>query len=118
VIEPSFGIGRVMYALFEHSFSTRDDDEVRGWMRLPPRIAPLKVALLPLLTNNPAKYNPILFRMGAPRMPFWLNFFWTTDFFVSFVFAADDLRVRGITYRIDESGVSVGRRYVRFGAVA
>jgi glycyl-tRNA synthetase (class II) len=100
-----------MYALFEHSFSTRDDDEVRGWMRLPPRIAPLKVALLPLLTNNPAKYNPILFRMGAPQLFFGI-------IFLTFYGAADDLRIRGITYRIDESGVSVGRRYVRFGTDA
>jgi hypothetical protein len=60
VIEPSFGIGRVMYALFEHSFGIRDGDETRGWMRLPPRIAPLKVALLPLMSNNAAKYAAVL----------------------------------------------------------
>jgi glycyl-tRNA synthetase (class II) len=29
VIEPSFGIGRVMYAVFEHSFCMRDGDEQR-----------------------------------------------------------------------------------------
>lgn len=29
VIEPSFGIGRIMYALFEHSFKIRQDDEQR-----------------------------------------------------------------------------------------
>lgn len=29
VIEPSFGIGRIMYALFEHSFNTREGDEKR-----------------------------------------------------------------------------------------
>ena len=29
VIEPSFGIGRVMYALLEHSFRVREDDDQR-----------------------------------------------------------------------------------------
>ena len=27
VIEPSFGIGRIMYAIFEHNFRVRSDDE-------------------------------------------------------------------------------------------
>ena len=29
VIEPSFGIGRIMYALWEHTFRTRPEDELR-----------------------------------------------------------------------------------------
>ena len=29
VIEPSFGIGRIIYALFEQSFKTRELDEQR-----------------------------------------------------------------------------------------
>ncbi|CAG2067516.1 unnamed protein product [Timema podura] len=29
VIEPSFGIGRIMYALFEHNFRMREGDEQR-----------------------------------------------------------------------------------------
>lgn len=29
VIEPSFGIGRVVYALLEHTFAVRADDEQR-----------------------------------------------------------------------------------------
>ena len=29
VIEPSFGIGRIMYALFEHNFRQREGDEQR-----------------------------------------------------------------------------------------
>lgn len=29
VIEPSFGIGRIMYAVFEHNFHVRSDDEQR-----------------------------------------------------------------------------------------
>ena len=29
VIEPSFGIGRIMYSIFEHNFRTRENDEQR-----------------------------------------------------------------------------------------
>lgn len=29
VIEPSFGIGRIMYTIFEHTFHIRDGDEQR-----------------------------------------------------------------------------------------
>lgn len=29
VIEPSFGIGRVMYSVFEHNFKMREGDEQR-----------------------------------------------------------------------------------------
>lgn len=29
VIEPSFGIGRIMYAVWEHSFKSRPGDEMR-----------------------------------------------------------------------------------------
>ena len=29
VIEPSFGVGRVMYSLFEHNFKIREGDEQR-----------------------------------------------------------------------------------------
>ena len=29
MIEPSFGVGRVMYALFEHNFKIREGDEQR-----------------------------------------------------------------------------------------
>ena len=29
VIEPSFGIGRILYAVLEHSFRVRPDDEQR-----------------------------------------------------------------------------------------
>merc|ERR1711970_567830 len=52
VIEPSFGIGRVMYAIFEHNFRVREGDEQRTYFSLPPVIAPLKCAILPLSNNT------------------------------------------------------------------
>ena len=29
VVEPSFGIGRIMYSIFEHNFKVREGDEQR-----------------------------------------------------------------------------------------
>lgn len=51
VIEPSFGIGRIMYSIFEQNFKTRDGDEQRRYFTLPPVVAPLKCSVLPLSGN-------------------------------------------------------------------
>lgn len=51
VIEPSFGIGRIMYSLLEHRFMMRDGDEQRCYFSLPSVVAPLKCSVLPLSTN-------------------------------------------------------------------
>lgn len=48
VIEPSFGMGRVLYSLLEHSFYQRDADEQKCVMRFNPQVAPQKVAVLPI----------------------------------------------------------------------
>lgn len=58
VIEPSFGVGRVMYAIFEHSFKMREGDEQRSYFSLPPVIAPLKCSVLPL--GNNAEFDPFV----------------------------------------------------------
>jgi len=53
VIEPSFGIGRIMYCMFEHTFYTREgDDEARTVFRFTPLVAPIKVAVFPLLRKD------------------------------------------------------------------
>ena len=47
VIEPAFGIGRILYALLEHSFRTRDkNDYKRSFLSLLPRVAPIKCSIL------------------------------------------------------------------------
>ena len=51
VIEPSFGIGRILYSIFEHQFWCRPDDADRGVLSLPP-IVPTKVLLVPLSNNS------------------------------------------------------------------
>ncbi len=56
VIEPSFGIGRIMTTVLEHSFQIRD--EKRTYLHLKPRIAPVKVSILPL--QNDERFVPII----------------------------------------------------------
>jgi glycyl-tRNA synthetase len=50
VIEPAFGIGRVIAMTLEHNFHMRD--EKRTYFALPPRIAPTKVSLLPVISHE------------------------------------------------------------------
>lgn len=55
VIEPSFGIGRIIYCLFEHSFYTRpskDGYEQLNVFRFPPLVAPIKCTVFPLVQNQ------------------------------------------------------------------
>jgi len=55
VIEPSFGIGRIMTGVLEHSFRIRDHAEPekrRHFLSFPPTIAPVKCSILPL-SNDP-----------------------------------------------------------------
>lgn len=65
VVEPSFGIGRILYALLEHSLWERVDDEQRVVLSLPPRVAPYPVAVLPI--NN--QLNGVADRHQRERAP-------------------------------------------------
>lgn len=89
VIEPSFGIGRIMAAIFEHCYNKREGEgnERRGVLSFPPRIAPAKVALLPLSANK--EFMPALDALAA------------------------SLNAAGIPSRVDASTASVGKRYSR-----
>ena len=87
VIEPSFGIGRILYSLIEHVFWTRPDDEARGVLSFPPPVAPTKVLLVPLSTHP--DFAPLVKRLTAT------------------------LRRQGISSRVDDSGASIGKRYSR-----
>ena len=52
VIEPSFGIGRILYALLEHSYWAREQDVQRGVLSLPAVVSPTKVLVVPLSANE------------------------------------------------------------------
>ncbi|XP_053569748.1 glycine--tRNA ligase [Bombina bombina] len=52
VIEPSFGLGRIMYTVFEHTFQVRQGDEQRTYFSFPATVAPYKCSVLPLSQNQ------------------------------------------------------------------
>ena len=56
VIEPSFGLGRILTAVLEHSFRMRD--EKRTYLVLKPKIAPVKVSILPLQFDE--RFFPVI----------------------------------------------------------
>ncbi|EGW35357.1 uncharacterized protein SPAPADRAFT_58584 [Spathaspora passalidarum NRRL Y-27907] len=87
VIEPSFGIGRIVYAALEHAFWTRPEDEDRGVLSLPPLVAPTKVLVVPL--SNSPELLPIVKKVS------------------------DYLRKQHIPFKVDNSSASIGKRYAR-----
>ncbi|KAE8100350.1 hypothetical protein FH972_018257 [Carpinus fangiana] len=90
VIEPSFGIGRIIFCLFEHSFYMRPSkagDEHLNVFRFPPLVAPIKCTVFPLVQNQ--KYEE-----------------------VSKVIS-QSLTSAGISHKIDITGTSIGKRYAR-----
>jgi glycyl-tRNA synthetase len=54
-IEPSFGVDRTVLAILTDAY-TEDtmNDEVRAYLKFAPSVAPVKVAVFPLLKNKPA----------------------------------------------------------------
>lgn len=87
VIEPSFGIGRILYAALEHSYFVREGDEARKVLSFSPWIAPVKCSVLPLSSNA---------EFADPIKDVSLR-----------------LVDRGLTIKVDESAQSIGRRYAR-----
>lgn len=87
VIEPSFGIGRILYSIFEHQFWARSDDADRCVLSFPPLVAPTKVLLVPL-SSNP-QFAPIIQKLSA------------------------SLRKEQVPFKVDDSSASIGKRYAR-----
>ncbi len=54
VIEPSLGIDRLVLAILSDAYTEDEmDGEVRTYLKLEPSVAPVKVAVFPLLKNRP-----------------------------------------------------------------
>lgn len=54
VIEPSFGVDRLVLAVLSDAYAEDEmDGEVRTYLKLTPAVAPVKVAVFPLLKNRP-----------------------------------------------------------------
>jgi len=87
VIEPSFGMGRILYSLLEHCFYTRDADEQRCVMKFNAQVAPQKCAVLPI--SSSAETNAVVDEIAASLMD------------------------SDMATRVDKSTASLGRRYAR-----
>ena len=92
VIEPSFGIGRILYAVLEHNFRGREGDESRNWLSLPSCIAPCACSVLPISNNE--EFDPYVHRISS------------------------SLAEAGVSHKVDDSGGSIGRRYARTDEIA
>jgi len=88
VIEPSFGIGRIVYSILEQCYYMRSaDDEQRAVLAIPARIAPVKCSVLPLLQ----KPELIAF---VPQL-------------------SSSLTAANLSHKVDTTGQSIGKRYAR-----
>jgi hypothetical protein len=87
VIEPSFGISRIMYCLFEHAFYARESDGHRTVFKFNPLVAPVKAGVFPLLSNARLDHE-------ARRISRALTAF-------------------GVANRLDSTALSIGKRYAR-----
>lgn len=96
VIEPSFGIDRILYSVMEHAYDEEmvpakeseeeAEDEARIVLRFKKEVSPVKVAVLPLLTRQ---------ELIEPSKEI-----------------ANKLRDKGLLVAYDDSG-AIGRRYRR-----
>lgn len=88
VIEPSYGIDRIIYSTLLHAYTedVNDEGEKRAYLKLPAKIAPIKAAILPLVNKEPL-----------------------TDIATEI---EETLRVNNIITSYDTSG-TIGRRYAR-----
>ncbi|RWA10170.1 hypothetical protein EKO27_g4931 [Xylaria grammica] len=87
VIEPSFGIGRILYCLLEQVYWHRPQDVARAVLSLPLAVAPTKVLIVPISAQ--VQFTPITRKLSSR------------------------LRAFGIANNIDSSGASIGKRYAR-----
>ena len=101
VIEPSFGVGRIIYALLEHAFYVREaskedatdekdkdkDASQRTVFRFSPMVAPVKCTIFPLM-QKPELIQPATELIAQARRA-------------------------GLSSIMDTTGVSIGRRYAR-----
>jgi len=91
VIEPSYGIDRILYFLLEHNYTEeKKKDEEYTVLKLSPRVAPIKTGVFPLIGDE--NLIQIAKKLDA------------------------ELRKDGISTYYDESG-TIGRRYARMDEI-
>jgi len=89
VIEPSFGIGRIIYCMFEHCYYTREGEgnEARSVFKFTPVVAPVKATVFPLVQKEALN--------GVARQ------------------VSTALTLAGLSNIIDTTGNTIGKRYAR-----
>ena len=85
VIEPSFGIGRIMYCMFEHCYYNRGGD--RTVFKFTPLVAPVKATVFPLMSKP--ELNEAAGRINS------------------------ELTRAGLSSVLDTTGNTIGKRYAR-----
>jgi glycyl-tRNA synthetase len=91
VIEPSYGIDRILYFVLEHNYvETKKKDEEYTLLKLNPLVAPIKVGVFPLIGDE--KLVKIANRLD------------------------EELRNSGISTYYDDGG-TIGRRYARMDEI-
>eukprot|EP00117_Sycon_ciliatum_P050314 scpid42134/ scgid35529/ Glycine--tRNA ligase; Diadenosine tetraphosphate synthetase; Glycyl-tRNA synthetase len=91
VIEPSFGISRILHAILEQNFQVRPEDAQRTWLSLPAAVCPVKCAVLPL--SNKEEFTPFLHKLS------------------------EELTDLNLANLVDDSSSSIGRRYARMDEI-
>jgi glycyl-tRNA synthetase len=87
VIEPSFGVGRILYACLEQNYSVRNGEEKRSVLSIRPNIAFRHVGVMALIQNE--RFDPLIKKI------------------------CDSLSKRHLTFYTDSSKVTIGKKYAR-----
>ena len=87
VIEPSYGIGRLVYSVLEHSFAYRENDKRRCFFNFPVKLSAYKVILLPLMNSD--------------------------ELVEATMKLEHELKSKGLAVRVDAGSAAIGKRYAR-----
>lgn len=100
-----------MYAIFEHNFKMRENDEQRTYFALPAIVAPVKCSVLPLSRND--EFEPFIKMLC--KLEIKMKIF---PYLKTFFFAAAALTKANVSHKVDDSSGSIGRRYARTDEIA
>ena len=107
VIEPSFGIGRILYSLMEHVYWYREGAEERAVSRPIPNPSPLSTRLI--TCSQVLSFPPIV----APNKVLIVPLSGHPDFKPLVARLSATLRGMNVAHRVDDSGATIGKRYSR-----
>ena len=92
-----------MYCIFEHSFREREQDAQRTYFDFPIQISPIKCSILPLISK------PELDKKVLELSKYIKTFVVLISYFILETMMTSS----GISSKVDDTGVTVGKRYAR-----